>query len=246
MNNSNGNIERIAKVIARRGYCSRREAEAMIAANQVYVDQVLISSPATKIPLDAHITISGKPIATVEPTKIWAFYKPKDCITTHKDPQGRTTLFSLLPPSMARVISVGRLDYSTEGLILLCNNGEITRQLELPSSKIPRIYRCKVYGRIPSAMVNMLSSGVEIDGVRYASIRCTVQNAEDRQHWLEMKLTEGKNREIRRICEYFGLQVSRLIRTQYGTVYLDDMHPGEIIALSAAQVSQLLGMTTKN
>lgn len=233
-------LERIAKVMSRRGVCSRREAERLIAEKQVYVDGALVESPATKIAPDAAISISGKEVGTAEPTKLWAFYKPRDCITTHKDPQGRATLFSLLPPSMSRVISVGRLDYSTEGLILLCNNGEVTRQLELPSSKIPRVYKCKVYGRIPSVMTKLLLSGINIDGVQYAPIKCITYPADGRQHWLDMELTEGKNREIRRICEYFDLQVSRLIRIQYGNVTLDDMEPGELRLLTHHQTTRLL------
>jgi len=234
--------ERIAKVMSRRGVCSRREAERLIAEKQVYVDGVLIESPGTKISLDAKISVSGAEVAEAEPTKIWAFYKPKNCITTHSDPQGRPTLFSLLPPSMSRVISVGRLDYSTEGLILLCNNGEITRKLELPTSMIPRIYKCKVYGRIHRDMAKALLAGVLIDGIQYAPIKCTVYPADGRQHWLEMELTEGKNREIRRICEYFDLQVSRLIRIQYGNITLENMEPGELQALANHQVSRLLKM----
>lgn len=234
--------ERIAKIMSRRGFCSRRDAEKLIAEGKVYVNGVLIETPGTKVSMADDITVAGDKVAAAESLKMWAFYKPKECLTTHYDPQGRTTLFSLLPREMQRVISVGRLDYNTEGLILLCNDGETTRQLELPKSRIPRVYKCRVFGRIPSVMVKMMAEGLHIDGVHYAPIKCWIEADQGLNSWLVMELHEGKNREIRRICEYFDLQVSRLIRVQYGSVSLGDMEPGEGRRLSSEQLDELLGM----
>lgn len=233
-------LERIAKVIARRGFCSRREAEQLIFQGDVYIDGVAVESPSLKISYDAEITISGKLVPKKEELKLWAFYKPKNCITSYKDPQGRPTVFSMLPNDIGRVVSVGRLDYSTEGLLLMSNDGEVKRVLELPSSKIARIYKCKVYGIIPRQMQKMLSDGVNIDGVYYAPVKLVVEQSKGKQHWIEMELTEGKNREIRRICEYFGLEVSRLIRIKYGNVSLDGMSPKELRQLTYHEVKKLI------
>jgi 23S rRNA pseudouridine2605 synthase len=233
-------MERIAKVIARRSEYSRRDAEKLISEGVVFVDGLLIQTPAIKVDINANISVMGHQLKDVVKTKLWAYYKPTGCLTTHYDPQGRQTLFSLLPSDMKGVISVGRLDYNTEGLILLSNNGAATRQLELPSTGVVRVYQCKVFGQIPSNMHKLLAKGVRIDGVQYGPIESSINNSQHKQHWLQLKLREGKNREIRNICDYFGLQVSRLIRTEYGCITLGDLEPGELRLLQEDEVQQLL------
>lgn len=235
-------LERIAKVIARRGYCSRREAESIILTKNVLVNSMKITSLGSKVPIDADITIDDVKVADIKPTKIWAFNKPKGCITSRTDPQGRKTIFSFLPQDMQNLISVGRLDYNTEGLLLLCNNGEVKRKLELPKYKIIRIYKCKVYGKVPNDIKQKSQKGLTINGITYAPVACEITHSDTNQHWLKFILTEGKNREIRNICEYFGLKVSRLIRIQYGAIKLAKLKPGQAITLTEEETCNLLNL----
>lgn len=216
---------RIAKFIANAGVCSRREAERLIESGEVMVDGKYITSPALNIDETNEIKVSGKIISSLPPTKLWIYYKPEGLITTHDDPQGRTTIFETLEGKLPRVISVGRLDLSSEGLLLLTNNGDLARYFESPSNKLERVYKVRSFGR--GREINLQNKEVTVDGITYKpkSIRLTKKIGSN--SWYEVILTEGKNREIRRIFEHFGHEVSRLIRTKFGEYSLGDMKPGE-------------------
>lgn len=220
---------RIAKIIARAGYCSRRDAEKLILEGKVKLNGELVKSPALNVTINDDIVIEGKPLSKVSNERLWLFYKPVGTITTHKDPQGRQTVFDILPLSMPRVVSVGRLDLNTEGLLLLTNNGELARTFELPSNGLKRIYRCRVFGRITPSIISSLAKGVSVDGVNYGKIKATLEKEQTGNNtWVTLELTEGKNREIRNVFEHFGLRVNRLIRTHYGAYSLEGLKIGEV------------------
>ncbi len=218
---------RIAKLIAQAGICSRREAEELISEGRVQVNGQTITTPATFI-TDQAIKVDGKLINAKQPTKLWLFYKPKAVITTSKDPQNRKTVFDLLPKHMPRVITVGRLDFNTEGLLLLSTNGQLARYMELPKNKWVRKYRARVFGKIDHERLKKLEKGITVDGVRYRSIKVEVEVEKESNSWLKISLEEGKNREIRKVMEHLGLQVNRLIRTSFGPFNLGNMELGEI------------------
>ena len=219
---------RIAKVIAACGYCSRREAEALIFEGRVKVNGVEIDSPATFI-TDEAIKIDNKLInAQKQETKIWLFNKPTGYLTANKDPENRQIVFDLLPKSMPRTIAVGRLDFNTEGLLLLTTNGNIARYMELPKTGWIRKYKARVFGKIDKARLHALEKGITIDDVHYKSIKVTVSEQKSANTWLEITLIEGKNREIRKVMEHLGLQVNRLVIMSYGPFNLGDLKVGEI------------------
>jgi pseudouridine synthase len=225
--------ERLAKAIARHGICSRRDAERLIAEGQVCVNGTLIETPATLVTEADRITVKGQLLETKQPTRLWVFYKPTGVVTTHKDPQGRPTVFSLLPNDLPdHIISVGRLDLMTEGLLLLTNDGEFARKLEHPSSAIPRTYEVRVYGRLDEQKLRRLWRGVDIDGVSYGPIDCTILTQEGSNTWLEMTIKEGKNREIRNIIHYLGGHVNRLIRVAYGPYTLETLSKHDLVEVS--------------
>ena len=230
--------ERIAKRMARAGLCSRREAEAWILARRVKVNGRLIDSPALNVTSEDVILVDNKPIAVREPTRLWLYHKPAGLMTTHKDPEGRSTVFEVLPKDMPRVISVGRLDYNSEGLLLLTNDGALARKLELPSTGWIRRYRVRAYGGITPSMLESMKQGVKIDGVQYGSVEATIESHSGNNHWLMVTLAEGKNREIRKIFEHFGCQVNRLIRVSYG--------PFQLGKLPLRQVKEVTGKTLKS
>ena len=218
--------ERIAKVIAASGACSRRDAEKIIAEGRVKVDGVLITSPALNV-TNEKITIDDKLIIKPTKSRLFKYYKPVGLVTTHKDELGRQTVFESLPHGMPRVVSVGRLDLNSEGLLLLTTSGETAREFELPSSNLERVYRVRVYGNVDMEQLKNLKKGIEIDGVRYGSVDVTAEKIAVNS-WLRVSIREGKNREVRKVLGYFGLDVSRLIRVRYGDYELGNLQPGEV------------------
>lgn len=227
--------ERIAKVIARSGLCSRRDAERWIEDGRVSVDGVIISTPATLVYEGMRVFVDKKPLPRLENVRLWCYYKPSGLMTTHYDPEGRPTVFDNLPQNMPRVISVGRLDQLSEGLLLLTNDGEYARQLELPSSKLMRTYRVQVFGSLDEPQMDLIRSGIEVAGILYKPIKIKLLSYKGRRSWFEMVLAEGKNREIRNIMESFDLRVLKLIRESYGPFSLGDLYPGELYEIDNPQ-----------
>ena len=221
--------ERIAKVIARSGAASRRDAERLIAAGRVAVNGVVLDSPARNVTGDDVVTIDGQPLAAPARSRLFRFHKPDRCITAARDPEGRRTIYDILPPGLPRLMPVGRLDWNSEGLLLLTNDGELKRHLELPGTEWIRRYRVRAFGMPPdAAMIARLAGGMEIDGVRYGAIETAIDRRQGDNVWLTMALREGKNREIRRVLEALGMQVNRLIRVAYGPFQLGQLAPGGV------------------
>jgi 23S rRNA pseudouridine2605 synthase len=221
--------QRIAKLLARVGIASRREIERMIADGRVSINGEVLKTPATVLENLAGVTVDGKQVAKPEAARLFRFYKPPSCLTAEFDPKGRPTIYDKLPPGLPRLIPVGRLDFMTEGLLLLTNDGELKRQLELPSTGVVRSYRARAFGEITQEQLEDLAEGVEIEGIRYGSINANLERRTGRNCWIEMSLTEGKNREVRRVLAHLGLQVSRLIRTSYGPLDLEGLDAGDIV-----------------
>lgn len=224
--------ERIAKRMARAGLCSRREAEQWIAAGIVKVNGKTISSPALNVTEDDLIVVDGQQVEDKEKTRVWLYHKPAGLMTTHKDEKGRATVFASLPKDMPRVISVGRLDLNSEGLLLLTNDGGLARKLELPSNGWIRKYRVRAYGTISEKMLAAMKKGVVAEGVHYGSVEAVIDSKQGGNTWLTVSLTEGKNREIRRIFEHFDCKVSRLLRISYGPFQLGKLERGEVKEVS--------------
>jgi 23S rRNA pseudouridine2605 synthase len=236
--------DRIAKVLARAGLCSRREAETWVAAGRVAVDGKVLASPAFNVSPGAKITVDRKPLPAAEPTRLWRYHKPRGLLTTARDPQGRPTVFEKLPAGMPRVVPVGRLDLGSEGLLLLTNDGGLKRRLELPATGWTRRYRVRVHGPVDPAKLTGLAKGVTVDGVRYGPVRASLDRAQGSNAWLTIALTEGKNREVRRICEHLGWPVSRLIRTAYGPFQLGHLAPGAVDEVGPKVLREQLGVET--
>jgi 23S rRNA pseudouridine2605 synthase len=220
--------QRIAKYIAHSGYCSRRDAESLIQQGRVKVNGQVITTPATLI-TDHAVKIDDKLITENKEIKLWLMNKPKAIITTSKDLQNRKTVFDLLPKNLPRVITVGRLDFNTEGLLLLTNNGDLARYMELPKNKWMRKYRVRVFGKINQERLDRLAGGITIEGVRYGPIKVELEVEKESNSWLLVTIHEGKNREIRKVMEYVGLQVNRLIRVSFGPFTLGQLKVGEVI-----------------
>jgi 23S rRNA pseudouridine2605 synthase len=231
--------EKIAKVIAHAGICSRRDAERYVQEGRVKVNGAYITSPALRVSVNDKIMVDEREILRGVDVKMWLFYKPSGVITTHRDPKGRIRVFDLLPKNLERVISVGRLDYNTEGLLLLTNYGPLARYMELPASGIRRLYRCRVHGKLTDAITEKIRRGLVIEGIKYAGMKVKVQRQEAANSWVELELSEGKNREIRRIFEHFGMQVNRLIRLRYGEFQLGNMKVGELVEVPQKAVNEL-------
>lgn len=229
---------RIAKYVAQAGYCSRREAEELIKEGRIQVNGNIISSPATFI-TDHSVKIDGKLLKPSFAKRLWLFHKPKSVITTNKDDKNRRIIFDFLPKKMPRVVSVGRLDYNTEGLLLLTTNGELARYLELPKNKFVRQYRARVFGKLNHERLKKLERGVNIDGFKYGSIKVEIELEKESNSWLKISLEEGKNREIRKVMEFLGLQVNRLIRVSFGPFQLGNLAPGEVKEVSNSLLHQL-------
>jgi len=237
--------ERIAKVIARAGVCSRRDAEKMIAEGRVAVNGETLTSPARNVGGDDVVTVDGKPLAGKEQTRLWRYHKPAGLVTTHKDPLGRPTVFMNLPPHLPRVVSVGRLDFNSEGLMLLTNDGDVARRLELPASGWTRTYRARLFGKVGQADLDKLAEGIVLDGVRYGPVIADLERSKGLYSWASVKLTEGKNREVKRLMESLGLKVARLIRVQYGPFHLGHLPEGAVEEIPARLWRQQLGIGRK-
>lgn len=220
--------ERIAKLLARAGIASRREIERMIADGRVAIDGQTLTTPATVLTSLHGVTVDGNPVAAPAPARLFRFHKPAGLLTTERDPAGRPTIYDRLPKGLPRLMPVGRLDLSTEGLLLMTTDGELKRQLELPATGVERSYRARAYGQVTQEQLEDLMLGVEIEGVRYGSINANLERRTGANVWIELTLTEGKNREVRRVLEHLGLKVSRLIRTRYGPFELGDMPVGAV------------------
>jgi 23S rRNA pseudouridine2605 synthase len=234
------NGDKIAKILATHGLCSRREAERWIESGRVSLDGVTLLDCSMRVKNLDQIRVDGAPLPSKPKTRLWLYYKPKGIITSHKDPEGRPTLFEQVRDLGDHIISVGRLDLTSEGLILLTNQGALARMLELPSTRIKRTYRVRLFGELTPSMVEVIERGVEIDGVCYQGASVSIDRTENSYQWITMTLAEGKNREIRRIIEYFGGQVTRLIRTHYGPFCLNDMEPDECVEVSTESLERLL------
>ncbi len=221
---------RIAKFIADAGLCSRREAERWIELGRVKVNDQLLETPACKVSEGDVISVDNKtvPWPLQKERRLWAFHKPVGCLTTNYDPKGRKTVFDYLPKDMPRVVTVGRLDYNTEGLLLLTNSGELARALELPSSKIKRVYKVKLHGAFQQNMLARIVPHIIIDGIQYNVENIELLSVQGKQVWIQITLLEGKNREIRRIFEHLGMQVSKLIRVEFAGIKLDDLKAGQV------------------
>jgi 23S rRNA pseudouridine2605 synthase len=225
----------VAKALARAGVASRREVERLIAAGRVSLNGQVLTTPAVKVgPADV-LAVDGRPVAAAEPARLWRYHKPVGLVTTHRDPQGRPTVFDRLPSDMPRVISIGRLDLNSEGLLLLTNDGGLARALELPSSGLVRRYRARVRGQVSQTALAALRQGLTVDGVRYGPIEALLEPTAGAgvNRWITLSLTEGKNREVRKVLAALGLTVGRLIRTAYGPHRLADLKPGEVAEVSA-------------
>lgn len=230
-NSPNKNIEkgeRIAKYLARAGIASRRESERLIEAGRVTVNGTVLTSPAFNVRPNDKVMFDNQPVQGKEPTRLWRYHKPAGLLTTHNDPEGRPTVFEKLPKSMPRVISVGRLDMNSEGLLLLTNDGDLARALELPSTGWTRRYRTRAHGRITQDKLDTLRSGIVIEGIQTGPIHATLERQQGDNAWIEVSLREGKNREVRRAMETLDLKVNRLIRISYGPYQLLDLSKGGV------------------
>ncbi|TMJ18929.1 MAG: pseudouridine synthase [Alphaproteobacteria bacterium] len=225
---STKDTQRIAKLMARAGVASRREIERMIAEGRIAIDGKTVETPATLLASLHGVTVDGQPVKAPAPARLFRYHKPAGLLTAERDPKGRPTIYDRLPKDLPRVMPVGRLDLNTEGLLLLTTDGELKRQLELPATGVERSYRARVFGEISQAQLEELIHGIEIEGVRYGAIDANLERRTGRNAWVEMRLREGKNREVRRVLEHLGLQVSRLIRTAYGPFPVADLAPGAV------------------
>lgn len=220
--------DRIAKLLARAGIASRREVERMIGEGRVALDGQVLDTPATILKSLKGVTVDGKPVQAPAPARLFLYHKPAGLLTTERDPKGRPTIYDRLPKGLPRVMPIGRLDLNTEGLLLLTTDGGFKRQMELPATGVERSYRARTYGRVSQTQLDELMMGIEIEGIRYGSINANMERRTGANQWIEMRLKEGKNREVRRVLEHLGLQVSRLIRTSYGPFVLGDMAAGGV------------------
>lgn len=216
-------LHRIAKLLARAGVASRRDIERMIEEGRVTLDGEPVTTPATLLPSTRGVSVDGKPVDQAEATRLFLFHKPAGCLTTQRDPAGRPTIYDHIPKDLPRLMPIGRLDMTTEGLLLLTNDGEFKRAMELPANAVERTYRARAFGSVSQQQLEDLIEGVEIDGIRYGRIDANLERRTGHNQWIEMTLTEGKNREVRRVLEHMGLKVTRLIRTRYGPFELADL-----------------------
>ncbi|MDJ0982942.1 MAG: pseudouridine synthase [Kiloniellales bacterium] len=232
--------QRIAKVIARSGLCSRRDAELLIAEGRVSLDGRVLDSPAVTVRPGQKIRVDDQPLPAPAPARLWRYHKPAGLLTAAKDPEGRPTIYDSLPKDLPRLQPVGRLDLNSEGLLLLTNDGELKRELELPASGWQRRYRVRAYGRVSEARLEGLRDGVTVEGVRYGPIKAKIERASGANLWLSIILTEGKNREVRRVLAHLGLKVNRLIRVGYGPFTLGSLARGAVSEVPAKRLREAL------
>ena len=236
--------ERIAKYLARAGVASRRDVEKLIAEKRVKLENVVVETPATFVQPGALITVDGKPVAGAQRTRLFRYHKPAGLVTTHRDEKGRQTVFAALPPGLPRVVSVGRLDLNSEGLLLLTNDGALARKLELPSNGWLRRYRVRVHGTPDERALAGLARGVVVEGVKYGPIEAGLDSRKGANAWLTVAIHEGKNREVRRVMEHLGLGVTRLIRTAYGPFQLGSLPRGGVEEVNPKVLREQLGLET--
>ena len=232
---------RIAKFMARSGVCSRREAEELIKQQRVSINGEIIANPAVNVEGNEKILLDGEKLPAVEDTRLWLYHKPAGLVTTHKDEKNRPTVFDNLPKSLPRVISVGRLDLNSEGLLLLTNNGELSRKLELPQNGWSRRYKVRVFGNVTPDMFDKLKKGVTVDGIEYGAIKAEIESKQGANSWLSVTLCEGKNREIRKVMKHLGLEVSGIVRLSYGPFQLGNLKKGELREVPQKVLREQLG-----
>lgn len=234
--------ERIAKFLARAGVCSRREAERLIAQRRITVDGQTLTTPAFLVLGTEDVRFDDTRVGQAKaPVQLWRYHKPDGLVTTHKDPQGRPTVFEHLPEAMGRVVSVGRLDLTTEGLLLVTNDGGLSRALELPSNGWRRRYRARAYGRTTQAALDKLANGVEVEGIRYGPVAAKIDQVQGHNVWITLSITEGKNREVRQVLRHLDLHVNRLIRTAYGPFQLGGLEKGVAEPVPTKELREQLG-----
>jgi 23S rRNA pseudouridine2605 synthase len=225
--------------------CSRRDAEKLIADGRVSLDGEKVTTPGVRVGEHQVVSIDGKPLSEPETTRLWRYHKPAGLVTSHRDPQGRPTVFNNLPKHLPRVVSVGRLDINSEGLLLLTNDGALARQMELPAAGWVRKYRARLFGKISQADLDRLAQGVTIDGVKYGPVIADLERSKGMYAWASVSLKEGKNREVKRVMESLGLKVARLIRVQYGPFHLGQLPEGAAEEISARLWRDQLGAKRK-
>src|SRR4051794_2613601 len=233
--------DRIAKLMARAGLCSRRDAERWIAQGRVSVDGKVLASPAVNVPEGARVLVDGKPLPVPEPARLFRYHKPRGLLTTHKDPRGRPTVFERLEGDLPRLISIGRLDLDSEGLLLMTNDGGVARRLMLPSTGWLRRYRVRVHGAVDAETLRNLTKGIRVDGVTYGPVKARLDRQQGDNAWLTVSIGEGRNREIRRLFEHLGWPVNRLIRTAYGPFQLGNLRRGAIEEVPRRVMREQLG-----
>lgn len=237
--------DRIAKVLSRAGIASRREAERMIEDGRVSVNGKTITSPALNVTPADRVVVDGKQVGEPDDARIWLYHKPAGLVTTERDERDRPTVFGTLPPELPRVMSIGRLDINSEGLLLLTNDGEVKRKLELPSTGWLRRYRVRINGSVSEAKLDELRAGITVEGIRYQPMVVTFDRQQGANAWLTISLREGKNREIRRAMGEIGVTVNRLIRVSYGPFQLANLKAGEVEELKQRVVRDQLGLAPK-
>jgi 23S rRNA pseudouridine2605 synthase len=233
--------QRIAKVLARAGLCSRRDAERWIAEGRVAVDGTVLTSPAVTVTAQNEVRVDGRPLPEPERARLWRYHKPPGLVTTHRDEKGRPTVFGALPAELPRLVSVGRLDLNSEGLLLLTNDGALARRLELPATGWVRRYKVRVHGFVDPARLAALARGTTVDGIAYGAIRAQLDRQQGSNAWVTLSLEEGKNREVRRVLEHLGYPVTRLIRLAYGPFQLGHLERGAIEEVLKKVLAEQLG-----